>query len=484
MAAALVMVWGDLLAATEGLSGASWLYTVTMLADIPKAPGPDLGVTMLRSGSDSRPLIVRGGTVTLSVGVNNLRGGADAHGAVLRVNVPEGLKLEHARPAANSTESGKESTNLIWNLGTVAAGAFPRVFELDLSALSSAKTEQGLVVSATVATSDSDTNQANNRGAFVLRIKPAMAALSVESGLDGTPLIAGEPAKFATTVKNWGMALASDSALTLSLPTKVSLSSSDRAAAKSDAGTVIWRLGNIPPGALVTVSATITVDQSLAPTGSEARSSPENSLTFKFDVSTSAKQLDSAENHVELTKGVERAGADLKVWLSASGADEPGELPVGKDVTYTIIYGNFGNRPASGPSVWLSLAEGLNPTEVEPAPTRTREDKKFAGGVLEWDVGDLRVGQSKPIRCRVHVVSVPKGGSLVKATISFAGTDIDPSNNIAYSHWYAPRVVSRGPPLVPAKHHLLRYFLWIVVFIVVLGILLLVFRRTRHRATS
>ena len=51
MAAALVMVWGDLLAATEGLSGASWLYTVTMLADIPKAPGPDLGVTMLRSGS-------------------------------------------------------------------------------------------------------------------------------------------------------------------------------------------------------------------------------------------------------------------------------------------------------------------------------------------------------------------------------------------------------------------------------------------------
>src|SRR5207247_5758708 len=85
---------------------------------------------------------------------------------------------------------------------------------LDLSALSSAKTEQGLVVSATVATSDSDTNQANNRGAFVLRIKPAMAALSVESGLDGTPLIAGEPAKFATTVKNWGMALASDSALT------------------------------------------------------------------------------------------------------------------------------------------------------------------------------------------------------------------------------------------------------------------------------
>src|SRR5207245_4464513 len=114
VAAALVMVWGDLLAATEGLSGASWLYTVTMLADIPKAPGPDLGVTMLRSGSDSRPLIVRGGTVTLSVGVNNLRGGADAHGAVLRVNVPEGLKLEHARPAANSTEPGQESTNRIW----------------------------------------------------------------------------------------------------------------------------------------------------------------------------------------------------------------------------------------------------------------------------------------------------------------------------------------------------------------------------------
>src|SRR5690242_6701630 len=95
--------------------------------------GPDLSVAMLRPGRDARGLIVPGGTVTVSVGVNNLRGDADAHSCVLSVILPDGLKLREARPAPNKTEPVKGAVNLSWNIGTLVPGAFPHIFELDLT---------------------------------------------------------------------------------------------------------------------------------------------------------------------------------------------------------------------------------------------------------------------------------------------------------------------------------------------------------------
>jgi len=432
----------------------------------------------MRPGADPRPLVAPGQTVTVGVGVSNLNGDGEAHSVVLTVKLPPGLTLQNASPAPNKMEG----SNLVWNLGTMPAHAFPETFEVNLGVAKNAASE--LTVSANVTSSDHEQYLENNTGSLSIVVRPPAADLVVQSTLDAVALTVGEPIRFGVSVSNEGNITSTASVLTALLPQGVSLQSGTLAPSANSGGTARWQLGDIEPGATRVVIVTVGLDPGLLPSPPGTTADSKDLLTFRFDASTTASEANPSDNHLEITKKVEMAGADLRVWLDVSGAELPGVLPVGKDVTYTVLYGNFGNKPAPGVSISLNLAGGLDLTRAEPAATRTNQSDKSAGEVLEWNVGDLRVAESKLINCRVHVNSVPKKGSLVKATISFPGTDINPSNNIAYSHWYAPRVVSRGPPFVPPKRHLLRYFLWIVAFIVVLGILLLVYRRTRRRATS
>src|SRR5207248_3184796 len=143
--------------------------------------------------------------------------------------------------------------------------------------------------------------------------------------------------------------------------------------------------------------------------------------------------------HLEVVRYVEPAGFDAKVALSVQGAEKPGELPVGKDVTYTITYGNFGNATAPKVSVRMNLPAGLTLVSADPSSTRTSKSDEFPGGTVGWDPGDLPVGVTRLIKCRVHVASVNKEGSVVRATVSAQGTDLDASNNTAYSRRYATR---------------------------------------------
>jgi uncharacterized repeat protein (TIGR01451 family) len=347
---------------------------VAFAAGQARAHGPDLGVTMIRSGDDPRPLIVPGQTVTLSIGVSNLRGDAEAHGSVLTVIIPPGLNLGRAEPPPGTTTTAGGGTTLTWNLGTVPAGAFPQVFELDLSAAAELPPRTELKVAANVATSDHDADARNDIDTFTLEVGPAGADLQVGSDLDAVPLIAGPPVKFTAEVGNWGTTVASASALTLSLPAKVSFKSSDPAPTSTSANRVTWQLGDIAPAESRTVAVTIALDMSLGIT-------PGTMLKFAFDASTGT-DVNPDNNHLEISRHVELAGPDLKVWLNVQGADEPGELTVGKDVTYVILYGNFGNQTASNVTLSLSLAEGLSSLGTEPKPTGTAKSDRFGGGVM------------------------------------------------------------------------------------------------------
>lgn len=180
---------------------------------------------------------------------------------------------------------------------------------------------------------------------------------------------------------------------------------------------------------------------SLAP--SIGDTTPESVLKFVFDASTKTTQINPANNHLEIEKQVELTGFDLQAWLGVEGS-EPDTLSAGNDVTYAITYGNFGNALASKASVSLSLGEGLNFLSADPPPALTDKSDRFGGGVLTWDAGDLRVGQSSLIKCRVHVASVPYYGSLVMATVSAPGTDINPANNSAFFYTYPPLTAEGG----------------------------------------
>ena len=439
-------------------------------AESPTAPA--LGVTILREGPDSRPIAIAGQRITISVGVSNLNGTAPARASVLKVVLPQGLKLIAATPPADRTETGGGS--LIWNLGTVQAHAFPSLFDMDLEVAPEIKAGTPLTVSANVVTSDRDADPKHENAVFELMVLPAAAQLSVQSELEGVDMLIGEPIKFASTVSNWGSVAAKASSLTLTLPPGVSFKLSDPAPSAKSINSISWQLGDIAPAASITVSVTIELDRRLGANASDE--SPAGLLKFKLDASTTTTQANPANNHLEIDRRVELKGSDLKVWLNVQGADAPDELPIGKDVTYTVLYGNFGNAPAQKVVVSLSLWQGLSLVHADPAPASTSKSDRFAGGVYSWNAGGLRVGQSHTIKCRVHVASVPEYGALVMATIAAPGANIGSGENVAYSLRHAPRAAGRHG--AARGGHPLRLVFLIAIFGLVLWVSLRALRRS------
>lgn len=414
--------------------------------------GPALHVSVLRVDDDPRPLIAAGQTVTLSVGVSNLRGEADAHATVLTVMIPAGLKLDHSRPALDRSEAADGGQRVVWNLNTVPAGAFPHIFEVDLTAGADVKAGASLPVTATVTSSDS-AKQTN--GAFFIVVQPPAADVAVRCSLESVPITLGGTVEFSVDVGNWGNIPAAASALTLTLPSEVKFKSADPPPDTQSGNIVRWQLGDIAPAATRTIVVTVVPDLSLA-NGSDAR---KTRLKFMLDGSTTTVQAEPAHAHLEIDKAVERAGSALKVWLSVQDAGIPGELPIGKDVIYTITYGNFGNAPAQHALVSLSLAGGLNPVRAEPVAAATSRSDRFKGGVLSWDAGELAAGQTNIIKSTVHVASVPEDGSLVMASVAAAA-----DSNVAYSLRHRPLVAAAGHAVVARGSR--NILLWLLVFLV------------------
>jgi uncharacterized repeat protein (TIGR01451 family) len=394
------------------------------MADEAPTRGPDLGVIVIRAGDDDRPLVAPGQQITLGVAVGNLNGDTDAHSVVLTVKLPSGLTLQSANPEPNKAEG----SSLIWNLGTLPAHAFPETFDLHLAVAMDAASE--LTVSADATSSEREHSEYSS-DTLPITVNPAAAGLEVRSTLGTVALTVGKPVTFGVSVINRGTIGASAVMLRVVLPPKVSIKSGDPAFTAISSNIATWQLDDIASGSSRTITVTIALDTSLAASASVP--TPENSLKFEFDASTATPQVTPADSHLEIEKHVELAGSNLKVWLGVQGAENPGELPVGKDVTYSITYGNFGNAPAQHASVSLSLWDGLSFLSAEPIPTVTSKSDRFSGGVLTWDVGNLPVGRSNIIRSRIHVNSVPEDGSLVMTTISSPDVSVISAESTAYS---------------------------------------------------
>lgn len=400
--------------------------------------GPNPGVNIMRPGPDWRSLIVPGQTITIDVGVGNLRGDAAAHDTVLTVLLPSGLSLKQSTAAPSRTETAKNGVRLTWNLGVMEAGAFPRMFDLDLQAAAGLKRGTALTVEASVSTTDKVVDEGNARNAFVLYVENAAADLIVKSSLDSAPFTVDHPVDFAIELTNLGTVSAAACALAMTLPPKAALKSSDPSPAGINGNRVTWNFGDLAPAQSQTVKVKLVLDPILraAAYGFAPRL---GNLRFTFDSSTTTNQFNPARGHLEIARFVEPAGSNVAVSLNVTGADHPGELPIGKDVTYEITYGNFGNAPASDVSVSLNLPDGLTLVSAAPPASHSIKDATSGGNTYSWDLGDLAVGRSATIKSQVHVISVPAGGSLVSAAISAAGKDVSSQEKTAYSLRYAAR---------------------------------------------
>ena len=396
--------------------------------------GSELNVTMLRTDADPRLLIAPGQTFAISIGLSNLRGDADAHGSVLKVSIPTGFTLKTANPAAVKIIPGRNGEDLVWSLGTIPAGALPKVFDLDLRASADLKKNQEITIPAVASTTDRASDHTDERSFVTFLVGSAGADLVIRSTLLGAPFTASEPTEFTAEVTNLGLTDAVDTQLKLSLPAKAQFKSSSPLPNDATENSVLWKLGTISPAQSRSVTITVTLE-ALRTTALDYRAKLK--FNFTFDASSATPQINAADSHLEIMRQLELAEQDLKVWLNVEGADQPGELPEGRQVTYEVTYGNFGGASASQVSLFLKLPEGLHLISADPPAARSTNHGQSNNTTFAWDVGDLGIGQSGIIRSRVQVVSVPPDGSLVGARIFSAAKDT--TANDAFSLRYAEK---------------------------------------------
>jgi uncharacterized repeat protein (TIGR01451 family) len=406
------------------------------------ADGPNLATGVFLSDPADRYVAGAGQTVTYTVGVENLTRGTQAHNVVLTATLPTGLTFVRAVPAATRMAGPNQP---VWDLGTLNAEGVPRLF--DVVAQVGAGVAPGTVVTVTAqaSTSDADANPSDNQHeALGLLVQPPGPDLAVRSTLAATAMTVGPPITFTVEVANAGNAPAAGTSLSLTFPVSVTLVSATPAPSTSGAGHATWNLGGLAAGATQQVTVTVLLGADLAALASrDPDSEPAGVLTYTLRAGSLTPDFDLSNNEEQVVKPVEFAGPDLSVSLNVAGADGPGTLSAGQDVTYTVLYGNFGNQIAPTTTLTLSLWSGLNLVSAQPAPSRTDTSTTFAGGVLVWDLGDLPVGEWDTIQVRLHVASIPSEGSLVLAAIGSDTADIRPTNNVALDRRTANVRVSR-----------------------------------------
>lgn len=414
----------------------------TQVTMAPTANGPDLATVVLLSDPADRYVAGAGQTITYTVGVENLARGTQAHNVTLTATLPTGLTFVRAVPAPTRMAGANRP---VWDLGTLAAEGVPRLFDVAAQVGAGVAPGTVLTVTAQASTGDADANPSDNRSeAFGLLVQPPGPDLAVRSEIAATAMTVGGPITFTMEVANAGNAPAAGAALTLTLPASVTLISATPVTSTGSAGRATWNIGNLAPDTSKRVTVTVSLDPALAALASlDSDAEPAGVLTYTLRAGAATPDFDLSNNVEQVVRPVESAGPDLSVSLGVEGADGPGTLSAGQDVTYTLLYGNFGNQIAPTTTLTLSLWSGLNLVSAQPAPSRTTTSTTFAGGVLGWDLGNLPVGEWGTIRVRLHVASVPSEGSMVLAAVGSGAADIHPTNNVALDHRTASIKIGR-----------------------------------------
>jgi len=394
---------------------------------------PNLAVAIFPNPPDARPVAAPGQETKFTVAINNMRGTADAHEVTLLVSLPNGLKLKESVPPPKVDTSGKVS----WEIGAMAAGALPQLFEVTAVSDPALRPGTQLHISAEVRGRERDAGPDDNRADYRIFMQDAAPALVfLGSTLDSTPLTPDAPATFQIDLRNAGTLAASAARLGITIPPEMKLDSSDPSARGSGGGRIDIGLGDIQPGQDRTVKVTIDFDPRQVP----ALLNTGRALPFNFELFCAAAQGEMLESRRQTVKKLEFLGADLAIWLTPLDSTNPGEVSPGAETAYANNYGNLGNKAAHKVVVSLALGPGLAIANVEPKPARTHvpvkkpftwQPTKVVSDVTAWEFAQIDPGLSGSIMVHIRSDSLPADGSLLTTTITAGDADLDASNNSA-----------------------------------------------------
>jgi len=440
----------------------------------------NLGVVVIGAGDDMRPVTAPGQPFLFTIGLDNMKGVADAHHVILRAVLPNGLKFQSSEPAPTRVENGNHP---VWEIDTLPAKALPRLFQVTAETDANQAPGNQLEISAEAESSEGNANSADNHASYKIYVQalgPALVLLG--STLDSMAVTAETPTTFNVYLKNAGNLPSTGTRLEATLPKGMKLDKADPKPALSSGEVVSFKLGDLERGESRAVSMTVAFDSRQLP----ELLTNDRPLTFAFRVSRLVSGAEVTDSRFEVAKHIESAGQDVAVWLVREG-EAGAETPPEKDISYVIKFANLGNQNAHKAVVALFLGPGLSIAHSDSQLTGTEKNDAFPGGIAHWDVGELGVGMSGNVRSAIHATSIPNDGALLSATITADGIDLDTTNNVASVLWHNPPVqgtlksARRSAAVVkpvamsekanahPASHRW-RYFIWLILVIVALVI--------------
>lgn len=359
----------------------------------------DLAVTKTASAAQ----VSAGDAIDFTLAVSNL-GTADAVNAVLDDTLPAGFTVTGVdAPAGAVCTSTADSIRCTW--ASLPVGGPSNVV---VSATVAADAPVGTVTNtASIASPAEDPNTANNSDSVDVDVVQS-ADLSVVKTAPTT----GEPGSgftYTLVVANGGPSVARGVTVSDVLPAGFSADSIDNAGCSLNGATVSCDLGDLAPGASVTVNI-------VGSWSAEATGTVSNTAT-----TTSATPDPNPDDNTSTVEVTLEPSADVRVEKTTSTPS----VPRGGEATFVVTVYNDGASAAAGIVVDEVAPIGLIITGATPSAG------SWSAADSRWTVGTLLPGESATLT--VTATGIAEGTLVNTATATSQTPDPDPSNNTGTS---------------------------------------------------
>ena len=379
-----VAVFGDL---TIDLVGSDYVLTASApeLAAVESAPFDGTPLLSLAVAAVPNP-VQAGGQIVYTLTFSNSSVSETALGVTLTASRPADTTIV---AAGNAGTLDPDGGTVRWSLGDLVPGESGTI---SLVVAVQSPLADGTLISSSAVLSSTAGDRATAEQTVTVQSE---ALLTLTLGDDVDPVEAGRELIYTLTFGN--SSSSNETALGVVLVASLSsqttfVSAGDGGTLDPDGATVRWPLGELAPGASGTISLVVAVQSPLA----------DGTL-----ISSSAVLESTAGDRAtaEQTTTVKSAAA-----LSLAVTDHTDPVEAGREMVYTLTFGNSSASNETAPGVTLTNTIPVHTTFVSASGGGLLEP---GGGSVGWFIGDLAPGASGTRTLVVEVHSPLADGTLI-----------------------------------------------------------------------
>lgn len=379
------------------------------------AAGGAADLSISKSGSPNPVAVGQDETYTLTV--TNHDPANSANGVVATDTLAPGTNVVSMSTSASGGSVTLSGGKVTADLGTLAAGTSETVTIVATFSQTGSKTD-----TATVGSTTTDNNQNNNTASFTTLVNSGTGTPTADLSLTetGSPdtIDVNQEETYTLTVTNNSTSTTSNNVvihdtLTNDATLKSSSTTASGGSVTQSLNTITANLGNLAPGATVTVTLVVNYNAAGLKTN-----------TATVTSSTSDDNQDNNQASVTTPVGASGGAADLSIAVAGS----PDSVNVGQQETYTLTVTN--NDPVNASSnvtVTDNLPAGA--AVVSASTDAPGGSVSTSNGKVTASLGDLAAGASDTVT--VVVTFNQTGSKTNSVTVGSPTQDNNPNNNSA-----------------------------------------------------